>query len=172
MTQDVEFRAPTVADGAQIWRIVRDSGVLDLNSAYLYLLLCKDFADTCIVAEQDAQLVGFATGYQPPGREDVIFLWQIGVDAAQRGRGLGKRLLAGFLNASGAAGVSYLETTISPSNQASQRLFRGLARDLGTSCQVQPCFTEEQFPSSHEGEDLYRIGPFEAAMVQRLTTLK
>lgn len=172
MAQDIEFRAPTVTDGAEIWRIVRDSGVLDLNSAYLYLLLCKDFADTCIVAEQDTRLVGFATGYRPPGRENVIFLWQIGVDAAERGRGLGKRLLAGFLSASGAAGTTYLETTISPSNQASQRLFRGLARDLGTDCHVQPCFTEELFPSSHEGEDLYRIGPFDAATVLHLTTLK
>ena len=170
MSQDFEFRMPVIADGAEIWRIVKESGVLDLNSAYLYLLLCKDFSQTCVVAEQKGRLVGFATGYRPPGRDDSIFLWQIGIDAALRGRGLGKQVLAHFLNSKGAIGASYLETTISPSNQASQRLFRGLARDLGTNCQVQPCFGIDQFPSGHEAEDLYRIGPFDAATLRRLTT--
>lgn len=170
MTQDIEFRAPNVSDGAEIWRIVRDSGVLDLNSAYLYLLLCKDFANTCIVAQRGTSLVGFATGYKPPGRDDTIFLWQIGIDSELRGRGLGKRLLAHFLRNPGAAGATQLETTISPSNQASQRLFRGLARDLNTDCQVEPCFTENDFPSGHEAEQLYRIGPFDSATLRRLTT--
>src|SRR5699024_2622490 len=82
MNPNIIFRTPTVADGAGIWRIVQESGVLDLNSAYMYLLLSKDFADTCIVAERDNQLVGFATGYRPPKRPDSIFLWQIGIDAA------------------------------------------------------------------------------------------
>lgn len=170
MTQHTDFRAPKVTDGTGIWRIVKDSGVLDLNSTYLYLLLCKDFAETCMVAEQGNKLVGFATGYKPPGRENTIFLWQIGIDSDQRGQGLGKRLLARFLHSSGAAGASYLETTISPSNEASQRLFRGLARDLDTECQVEPCFTEDHFPSGHEAEHLYRIGPFDAATLRRLST--
>lgn len=168
MTSNIEFRRPTVADGSEMWRIVRDSGVLDLNSAYLYLLLCKDFADTCVVAEQDGRLVGFASGYRPPGREDVIFLWQIGVDAALRGQGMGKRLLASFLRNAAGNGACLLETTISPSNAASQALFRGAARDLGVDCKVLPCFSAEQFPPGHEAEELYRIGPFAAAAVDRL----
>src|SRR5690606_21109240 len=161
MNQEIEFRLPCVDDGAAIWRIVRDSGVLDLNSSYLYLLLCKDFADTCIVARMDDRLVGFATGYRPPSRDDVIFLWQIGVDARLRGQGLGRRLLAHFLSTPGAVDATYLETTIAPSNQPSQRLFRGLARDLGVACQTAPCFDESHFPGSHEAEHLYRIGPFD-----------
>lgn len=168
MDNDTIFRNPVVADGAEIWRIVRDSGVLDLNSAYLYLLLCKDFHQTCVVAEQDGRLVGFATGYRPPGREDVIFLWQIGIDASQRGQGLGKRLLARFLRNAAADGATLLETTISPSNAASQALFRGAARDLGTDCRVLPGFTADQFPSGHEAEELYRIGPFDSAATDRL----
>lgn len=168
MNKDITFRIPDVTDGADIWRIVRDSGVLDLNSAYLYLLLCKDFRETCIVAEQDGRLIGFATGYRPPGREEVIFLWQIGIDASQRGQGLGKRLLGRFLRNAAAAGATRLETTISPSNAASQALFRGAARDLGTDCQVSPGFTADLFPSGHETEELYRIGPFDAAATARL----
>ena len=159
---NVTFRNPRVNDGAAIWRLVKDSGVLDLNSSYMYLLLCKDFSDTCIVAEEDGQLLGFVTGYRPPGRENAIFLWQVGVDARARGKGLGKRLVQAFLHSVGARGAAYLETTVSPSNEASRALFRAMARDLNTECNISPCFGENQFPEGgHEAEELFRIGPYE-----------
>src|SRR3954469_14238353 len=44
---------PGVADGAAIWRIARDSKVLDLNSSYSYLLWCRDFAATSAVARDE-----------------------------------------------------------------------------------------------------------------------
>ena len=162
MTNRIAIRQPSVTDGAEIWRIVKESGTLDFNSAYLYLLLCKDFAETCRVAERDGRLVGFVTGYRPPGREDVIFLWQVGVDAACRGQRLGNALVSTFLQAAAERGARVLETTISPSNQASQALFRGIARDLGVPCEVSPCFAATDFPpnNDHEAEELYRIGPF------------
>lgn len=169
MEDDIKLRQPNIDDGAEIWRVVKESGTLDLNSAYLYLLLCKDFADTCVVAERDGRICGFVTGYRPPGRDDVIFLWQVGVDADARGRGLAKRMLASFLK--GAPGARYLETTISPSNAASQALFRGVARDLGTECAVSACFRAAQFPGGgHEDEELYRIGPFDPARTDRLSS--
>jgi L-2,4-diaminobutyric acid acetyltransferase len=165
----IVFRNPVIDDGAAIWNLVSASGVLDPNSPYLYLLLCKDFADTCIVAMRDDQLMGFATGYRPPHRENVIFLWQVGVDAAARGQGLGKRLVAHFLRNDGARGASVLETTVAPSNEASRALFRGIARDLDAGCDVQPCFRASQFPGAgHEDEELFRIGPYDLTRPNRL----
>lgn len=35
---------PRPGDGPLLWRLARDSGTLDLNSAYSYLLWCRDFA--------------------------------------------------------------------------------------------------------------------------------
>lgn len=165
MTDRIVIRRPTEFDGAEIWRVVKESGTLDLNSAYLYLLLCRDFAETCVVAQRGQRLAGFITGYKPPDRESVIFLWQVGVDAAYRGQGLAKRMLRTFLDQATARGAELLETTISPSNHASQALFRGLARDLGASCEVLPCFGTDHFPpsSGHEAEELYRIGPLASA---------
>lgn len=164
MTDGIVIRAPAVSDGAEIWRIVKESGTLDLNSAYLYLLLCKDFSETCVVAEQNGRLVGFVTGYRPPQHKEVIFLWQVGVDLACRGQGLGKRMVKAFLRSEGARGAAHLETTISPSNQASQALFRGIARELGAGVEVTPCFVATDFPTGkeHEAEELYRIGPLPA----------
>jgi L-2,4-diaminobutyric acid acetyltransferase len=155
------IRAPRTEDGAGIWKLVRDSGVLDLNSAYLYLLLCKDFADTCRVAETEGRLVGFVTAYRPPGRPEVLFVWQIGVAVSQRGQGLGGRLLRALAGADACRGVSALETTISPSNAPSRGLFESLARRLDARISEEPCFEEEIFPEEgHEAEPLLRIGPF------------
>lgn len=169
MDGDIIFRNPKIDDGAAIWRIVKDSGILDPNSAYLYLLLCKDFTDTCVVAERGTEVVGFVTGYRPPGRESAIFLWQVGVAESCRGQGLGKRLLAAFLRNPGARGATLLETTISPSNKASQALFKAVARDLGTNIERKPCFSASQFPEAgHEDEDLYLIGPYDLTKPNQL----
>ncbi|MCK8514890.1 diaminobutyrate acetyltransferase [Methylonatrum kenyense] len=167
----IKFRSPTIADGAEMWRVVTDSGVLDPNSCYMYLLLCKDFADTCVVAEHEGRVVGFVTGYRPPTRPDAIFLWQVGVDAAMRGCGLGKRLLAAFLQSSGAAGAARLETTISPSNEASKALFASVARSIGADMTVATGFTEADFPAdgNHEAEELYLIGPLDPTRTEQLS---
>lgn len=164
------FRNTELADGAAIWRVVRDSGVLDLNSAYMYMLLAQEFADTCVVAEEHGTVVGFVTGFRPPTRPDHVFLWQVGVAAGMQGRGLGKRLVAAFLQSPGAARARMLETTISPSNEASRALFTAIARDLGTGIESTRGFAAEDFPTEgdHEAEDWFHIGPLDPAAVQQL----
>lgn len=166
---DILFRNARLEDGAGIWEVVRDSGVLDLNSAYMYLLLAKDFGRTCVVAEHEGRITGFVTGYRPPERPDSIFLWQVGVDASMRGQGLGKRLVSAFLQSPGALGANLLETTISPSNEASKALFSAIARDLGTDMRVTEGFKESHFPEGgHEAEELYLIGPYSPASANQL----
>ena len=58
----VLFRSPQIDDGVRLWEIARDSKVLDLNSSYAYLLWCRDFSATSIVAEVDGRVVGFVSG--------------------------------------------------------------------------------------------------------------
>jgi L-2,4-diaminobutyric acid acetyltransferase len=162
------IRRPEVDDGGGIWRVVKESGVLDLNSSYLYLLLTKDFADTCVIAEIDGKIVGFVTGYRPPTRHEVIFLWQIGILPSMQRRGLGKRLVISFLHSPGAQGAALLETTVAPSNTVSRALFLAIARQLGVECRISPCFSASQFPEpGHEDEELYRIGPLPGAASSR-----
>ncbi len=161
-TSESVFRNATTDDGASMWRVVKESGVLDVNSAYMYMLLGREFGDTCVVAEHDGTVTGFVTGFRPPKRPDSIFLWQVGVDASMRGLGLGKRLLAAFLQSPGARGATMLETTISPSNEASKALFTAIARELGTDIRAAEGFRADQFPpeGDHEAEDWYFIGPY------------
>ena len=62
-----------------MWQVVHDCGVLDLNSAYLYMLQADHFADTCAVATRGERIVGLATGHCPPTRPGAVFLWQVGI---------------------------------------------------------------------------------------------
>ena len=50
MPEGLRIDRPHVVDGAALWRIAKDSGNLDLNSSYSYLLWCRDFAGTSAVA--------------------------------------------------------------------------------------------------------------------------
>ncbi|MDF0590642.1 diaminobutyrate acetyltransferase [Candidatus Methanocrinis natronophilus] len=193
----LKLRKPEVEDGAGISALVDSSKPLDPNSTYCYLLLCRDFAETCVVAEDMAgvgmadeagrtggrgEIVGFLSGYRPPDRGDVLFVWQVAVDADTRNGGLAKRMLHEVLKRPSVRGCRFLETTISPSNEPSKRLFTSLARELQARCEVSACFSESHFGSSdggedrktdrgadrgadqlgdHEAEYLFRIGPFD-----------
>lgn len=162
-TGRVEIDNPVVADGPALYRITRDSQVLDVNSSYAYLLWCRDFANTSVVARVDGAVVGFVTGYIRPDAPDTIVVWQVAVDASQRGGGVAGKLLNHLLDQVLARGVRYLETTITADNTASIKLFSALARDRSAELERSEFFTSDLFPDAHDGEDLYRIGPFAQA---------
>jgi L-2,4-diaminobutyric acid acetyltransferase len=155
------IESPTKADGAQLWRIARDSAKLDLNSPYAYMLWCRDFAETSVVAREDGKAVGFVTGYRRAGEPDVGFVWQVAVDASQRGKGLAGKLLDALYTRLVATGVRYLETTITPDNEASIRLFTSFAKRWEASVETTVLFAGADFPGDgeHLPEELYRIGP-------------
>ncbi len=155
----IEFRPPRIDDGKRIWQIARDSQVLDVNSGYAYVLWCRDFADTSVVATDDADRpVGFVTGYRRPDAPATLFVWQVAVDADQRGRGVAGRMLDALLDRLAPLGVTRLETTVSPDNEASIAMFTALARRRGTHITRTELFAPDDFPDSHLAEDLYTIG--------------
>ncbi|MEU0964102.1 diaminobutyrate acetyltransferase [Streptomyces sp. NPDC005917] len=159
---DLIVERPMVTDGAALWRIARDSGSLDLNSSYSYLLWCRDFAGTSAVARgADGEPVGFVTGYTRPDRPDTLLVWQVAVDAAQRGRGVAARLLDGLTARVGAERpLTTVETTITPGNTASDRLFTSYAARHGAVVERTVLFEAGEFPDGpHDPEVLYRIGP-------------
>lgn len=133
---------------------------LDPNSAYAYLLLCTDFADTSAVALCGGRMAGFVLGYRPPSRPDVYFVWQIAVCEEARGRGIGHSLIRHVLGRVVPEGVAFLEATVTPSNRASWALFRGFARASSLECDESLAFPSHLFPNEgHEDEVRIRIGP-------------
>ena len=154
----IEVRSPRVKDAAEIWRLVSDCGVLDVNSPYAYLLICRDFSATSLVATMAGRLVGFVAAYIPPRRPDVIFVWQIGVSPTARGQGLARSLLVELLALPACRDVTFLEATVTPSNTASRRLFESLARTFGGELYLGPGFsTDDLGTARHEPENTVRI---------------
>ena len=141
----VQIRTPTVGDGAAMWRLARDSGTLDLNTSYAYLLFARDFAETCRIVEVDGEPAGFVLGYRRQSEPETMFVWQVAVAHEHRGRKLGLRLLHDV-----AIGASYLEATITADNTASQRLFESFARSRRTRLARREMFATEDFP---DGQD-------------------
>lgn len=156
---DYLLEMPTVDDGAEIWRIARDSKALDLNSSYSYLLWCRDFARTSVVARDGGRAVGFVTGYIRPERPQTLVVWQVAVDREYRGQGLAAAMLDGLTARADELGVRGLETTVTPGNDASNKLFTSFGKRHGAAVEREVLFDGVQFPDGHDPEVLYRIGP-------------
>ncbi len=158
-TDIVHFRQPSATDGLKIHRLVADSPPLDLNSIYSYYLLSGHFADTCVVAEQCGELIGFISAYRIPQRFDTLFVWQVVVSKASRGQRIAWRMLQALLARFSRDDVRYLEATVNPSNAASRGLFERLAETRTTAVQVKSFLAASAFGSSteHEAEILLRI---------------
>lgn len=159
---ELRFDSPDVGDGASLWRIARDSEVLDLNSPYSYLLWCRDFAATSAVArDPSGRPVGFVSGYRRPADPGTLFIWQVAVDEALRGQGVAGALLDGLSarEAQRQGDLRCLETTIERGNTASERLFSSYAARHGASLTREVLFEPGHFPGSdaHAAEVLHRI---------------
>ncbi|WP_405800235.1 diaminobutyrate acetyltransferase [Streptomyces sp. NBC_01506] len=173
-TRSFRIDAPRVEDGAAIWRIARDSQVLDLNSSYSYLLWCRDFAATSVVARDttsghhdaarsaaDGAPIAFVTGYIRPERPEALVVWQVAVDRAHRGKGLAGTLLDALTRrVTEEQGITSVETTVTPDNVASDRMFQAYSERHGATLEREVLFDGGLFPDTgHQPEVLYRIGP-------------
>lgn len=158
------LRPPCGSDALAIRDLVAETGVLDLNSAYAYLLLSTDFAHTSIVADLAGDLQGFITGYQPPTRPGVLFVWQVAVaPRAQRG-GLAAAMLDTLVQrvrSESNGRPLTVEATVSPGNASSRAFFGAFARRHGVPLSESPHFTADQLDpdGAHEDEPLLSIGP-------------
>lgn len=159
--ENIVFRKPVLEDGPALYRLVKRCPPLDENSRYCNLLQVSHFADTGIIAQRDGEMIGFITGYRIPGREEVLFVWQVAVGPEGRGAGVGQRMLAALVRR--VADVRYVETTVTPDNAASAAMFERFAEKHGAAVKRTPYLSRDRhFDGEHDDEVLFRIGPFDA----------
>lgn len=157
----IRLRTPADTDGANLHALVARCKPLDENSTYCNLLQCSHFRHTSAAAEANGGLVGFVSGHRIPERPDTLFVWQVAVDRVARGHGLGRRLITNILSREQNRDIRFVETTITPGNDASFGLFRGLARRLDADIQESVMFDRHtHFNDQHDDEILLRIGAF------------
>jgi len=162
----VAIRAPNTDDGCAVHELVATCPPLDLNSRYFYLVQCTDFADTCILAERDGQVVGWVSGHRRPSRPSVLFVWQVAVHPDARGHALGTRLLRALLSRPNCGDVEAIQTSVTEDNLASLSVFKSFAESLCTRLVQHNWLDRDQhFRGRHDSEQLLTIGPFDASQV-------
>jgi L-2,4-diaminobutyric acid acetyltransferase len=158
---DIILRKPDSEDGAPLHALIQRCKPLDENSTYCNLLQCTHFADTCVAATLNGELVGFISGYIPPRQPNSLFVWQVAVDEKARGTGLASKMLAELLDRDECQNIRYIETTITPDNEASWALFRRFADKRRYRTETFILFDSRvHFSGAHKDEHLLRIGPF------------
>lgn len=163
------MRRPAATDAIGMHDLAAATRVLDLNSTYAYLLFATHFAGTSIVADCDGDLHGFITGYHPPDRPEVLFVWQVGVAPAAQGTGVASAMidaLVARVRSDRHGHPITVEATVGPTNTASRAFFGAFARRHGVPLTEHPYFTADLLDAnlSHEDEPLLRIGPVTASL--------
>lgn len=106
-----------LADHGRYW------GERDLRALHLSALV-QEFGNTCLVARSTDGIRGYLFGFVTPSGTGYVHLIATRDDA--RGRGLGRRLYAAFIDAASAAGASRLKAITSPANTGSIAFHRSL----------------------------------------------
>jgi len=157
---DIHYCHPIRQDGRAVYKLIQTCPPLDLNSQYYYHIICHDFSQTCVIAKQHNEIIGFVSAYLKPNNKTSLFVWQVAVSEQARGHGLASHMLAWLTQQPSCKTINSLETTISPSNQASQKLFQRFATKHNSTLQTFPFLDASQFGNElHEDEILYRISP-------------
>lgn len=158
--ENIQLRHTDINDGRKVYELIKASPPLDLNSQYYYHIMCHDFSDTCVIAEVGNEIAGFISGYIRPDAKNTLFIWQVAVNEKFRGNGLASKMLEWLIAASSCRDVKQLETTISPSNIPSRKLFTRFAKKQNAECTESVFLDERHFQETgHENEILYKISP-------------
>jgi len=159
--QPLQFGKPRAQDGLRVHGLIAKCPPLDPNSIYCNLLQCAHFSDTCVLVKANEDIAAFTSAYLKPGEPQVLFVWQVAVAEPWRGHGLAGRMLDALVQRPELANIQFVETTITPSNEASANLFRRFAKKMRAPLNTSILFSKAgHFAGSHDDEVLFRIGPF------------
>ena len=123
MEKKLTIRTAIEKDFLNIWGFVRNCKPLESYGAHFYRIMLRYFGDSCFIAEQDGEIVGFILGFETQRHPGSYFLWQIGVHPKFQGQGIGAKILAHMEDETRRKGCVRIEVTIDPENCPSQKLF-------------------------------------------------
>jgi L-2,4-diaminobutyric acid acetyltransferase len=124
----MEVRNIQEGDSAAVLKLIEKCGpyVAPYN-VYAYWILENYYSSTCIVAEENNNIIGFISG-MPSIDRGSIFIWQICVHSDYRGKGISVLLLDALIKKAKELKFKKIELSISDSNAISQSLFKSYAK--------------------------------------------
>ncbi|UXP33360.1 diaminobutyrate acetyltransferase [Reichenbachiella agarivorans] len=155
----IKIRKPQISDGKEIWKLIKRTGNLDLNSEYCYFMLADLYQDQCaIVTSPDhAGILGFASCLPRQEEDNTLFVWQICTDPQLQKQGMAKKMLH-FILENQQDKVKYIQATISEDNLGSRALFTSIAKSYDAKIDKDLYIDAQDFSNSHKSEFIYRIG--------------
>ncbi|WP_304508617.1 GNAT family N-acetyltransferase [Anaerotignum sp.] len=111
---------------------------------YIYWMLGKYFPSTCLVAEENGQVLGYI-GALLSAEKRKIFIWQIAVKSEERGRQIGRKLLQSVLLTAGDMGIMQLEIAINDKNSSCRHMVEKLVQDLQGTITEKERYQDEGF---------------------------
>ena len=154
----ITFRKPKARDGLAIWKIIQSCPPLDTNSKYCNVLQCDLFSDTSVLACMDGKPIGWLSAFREPKDDNALFVWQVAVLPASRGKAVGAQLLRHLFFNERLQTISRLRTTITRENHASRAMFLQFSDNYGGHAYETECYDERlHFDGSHQSEYLLTI---------------
>ena len=152
------IRTCTPDDLQRVSRFVESCPPLERHTGFTYWVTFNFWGDTCFVATEGDEIVGYASGVGAGTSPDLIYIWQVGVAERYRGNGLSRRLISKVAEAAREKGFRRANVSIAPDNAASLSAFRRVAADLGHELEAagEVSFRD---PEGHSVEEvLYSFG--------------
>ncbi|MCE8027711.1 diaminobutyrate acetyltransferase [Halomonas daqingensis] len=156
------FKQPTIHDAKDMYHLACETTQLDRYPEYFYLLWCRDFQETSLIAKKDGDLIGFVIGYIRPDFPSTLLIWQQATQKSVINRGLGVRLLNDLICRCKDRGVDFVEATIDPCNYTAERTLLGISKMHRTSMEKAVIFEQKHFSVEHHAEMLVKVGPLPA----------
>nr|WP_163502630.1 GNAT family N-acetyltransferase [Halomonas socia] len=128
----LQYRHPSLEDAHEIYQLAKSTDQLDRYPEYFYLLWCRDFKGTSLIAKKDHVLAGFIIGYIRPEDPATLLIWQQAMSPKILNRGTGVRMLYYLTKKCVSNGTRFIEATIDPKNQPAERTLLGISKKFNT----------------------------------------
>jgi len=102
----------------------------------LQRLFFDHFADTSLIAEADAEIVGLLVGFMSSSRPGEAYIHAVGVAPSRRGAGLGRELYERFFLLVRDRGATSVHAITAPVNRGSIAFHRSLGFELEPSDRI------------------------------------
>ena len=107
----------------EIHQLVEELEGLVHHPVHFYNIMIRYFGNSFFIAKENDKIIGFVWGFVSQTDPQVCFLWQIGVSANFRGKGISGKLLGSFIHFAAEKGCKLVRATVEPGNIASWKLF-------------------------------------------------
>lgn len=136
-------------DFMAIYEFVGDIEELVQLPRHFYRVMLLHFGDSIFVARDQGAIVGFALGFVSQRHPDVFFMYQIGVAAPYRGRGIAQELIRHAEDYAREHGCSRMWGTVETGNMQSRRFFEKLGCRNVSSPEHGEVIVEDGTPALH-----------------------